>query len=105
MRGEAEEWHPERWLQGVADPIRLAILRILGAVEQATAGDLARLCQASRRTLERHLEAMVAIGIVEEKRGESDGLRTGRPPTSFSLSPPIQDSVRELLNLRASGQR
>jgi hypothetical protein len=40
---------------------------------------------------------MVAIGLVEEYPGESDGIRTGRPPTRFCLSPPVQKSVREVL--------
>lgn len=87
----------ERWLHAVADPIRLGVIRTLHEAEHATAGELARRCQASRRTLERHLEAMITSGLVEEKPGESDGMQIGRPAARFYLAPSVQNSVRRLL--------
>lgn len=92
-----DSWPVERWLSGVADPVKLAVLRILSEAGRATAAELVRGCQTSRRTLERHLEAMITLGLVEERPGETDGLTTGRPPTRFSLAPPVRASVQELL--------
>lgn len=92
-----DSWPVERWLSGVADPVRLAVLRILSEAGRATAAELVRGCQTSRRTLERHLEAMITLGLVEELPGETDGLTTGRPPTRFSLAPQVRASVHGLL--------
>jgi predicted ArsR family transcriptional regulator len=92
-------WRPAEWLQGIADPVRLGVLRGLTEAERATAAELARHCEASGPTLRRHLAAMVALGLVTEENGESDGATTGRPAARFSLPPPVRESVREILAL------
>ena len=85
-----------RWLYGVADPVRLGVLRGLTAVERATATELAARCQASMPTLRRHLDALVAIGLIEQRAGESDGETAGRPAAQFSLSPQLRASVESV---------
>jgi predicted ArsR family transcriptional regulator len=65
------------WLHGIADPVRLGVLRGLAGVEQATAAELAARCQASLPTLRRHLDALVAVGLIEQEAGESDGRDDG----------------------------
>ncbi|HEX4463033.1 MAG TPA: helix-turn-helix transcriptional regulator [Solirubrobacterales bacterium] len=82
------------WLDGIADPVRLQILRSLSKVPEATASELADLSPASYRTLRRHLEALETLDVVRSHPGTSDGERSGRPATRFSLSPDVRDSVR-----------
>jgi DNA-binding transcriptional ArsR family regulator len=89
------------WLDGVADPVRLHILRSLSQVAEATAANLTYCSQASHQTLRRHLEALVTLGVIEERQGESDGETPGRPATRFRLPPEVRRSVRAVLG--ASG--
>ncbi len=87
-----------RWLAVVADPIKLHIVSALSEVDFATAADLARDGQASNQTLRRHLEALVALGVISERAGQSDGETPGRPAARFTLPPAIRESVRSVLN-------
>lgn len=83
-----------KWLEVVADPVRLGILRSLSDVAEATTSDLAARGQASSQTLRRHLEALVSVGVVREHPAESDGETPGRPAARFSLSSEMRQSVR-----------
>ena len=95
MRSIAPEARQRRsWLEAIADPIRLQILRSLSHMSDASAADLATYGQASSQTMRRHLEAMVAIGVIRERAGESDGQTPGRPASRFSLHPDVRESVR-----------
>lgn len=85
------------WLEGVADPVRLGILRSLSQVPQATASDLATWGEASSQTLRRHLDALVALGVIEEHPAESDGETPGRPAARYSLPRGVRESVRAAL--------
>lgn len=82
------------WIDFVADPVRLQILRSLSEVTEATAADLALWGQSSNQTLRRHLEALVTLGVIRERAGESDGQTPGRPAARFSLSADVRESVR-----------
>jgi DNA-binding transcriptional ArsR family regulator len=82
------------WLEEVADPIRLGILRSLSQVTEATTADLATWGQASSQTLRRHLEALVSVGVIREHPAISDGETPGRPAARFSLSKEVRESVR-----------
>lgn len=82
------------WLDTVGDPIRLHILRPLSQVPEAAAPDLASWGQASGQTLRRHLDALVVLGVIEERPGASDGATPGRPAARFSLSPDLRDEVQ-----------
>lgn len=87
------------WLAGIADPVRLYILCALSEMGEATAADLAAEGQASPQTLRRHLEALVALGVIRERPGESDGETPGRPPARFSLPADVRQGVRAALGI------
>jgi DNA-binding transcriptional ArsR family regulator len=92
---ESSKWGTELspgWLAMVADPTRLHILRSLSDVEEATAADL-RQASASNQTLRRHLDALVSVGLIDERPGQSDGETPGRPAARFSLDPGVRMSV------------
>lgn len=91
------EIHRANWLDVVADPVRLRILRTLSQVVDATASDLAASCQTSNQTLRRHLEALIAFSVIDERPGKSDGETPGRPPARFSLPSDIRNNVRSVL--------
>jgi Fic family protein len=63
----------QEWLEVIADPVRLYILRTLSSVSDATVAELIALGSASNPTLRRHLEDLVAVGVIQESPGESDG--------------------------------
>jgi predicted ArsR family transcriptional regulator len=86
------------WLDVVADPVRLQILRHLSQVSEATASELTTRNQASYQTLRRHLEVLEAFGVIEARPGQSDGETSGRPATRFSLSPEVRESVRSVFD-------
>lgn len=95
MRSSSLQTRERRsWLEAVADPIRLQIVRSLSHMSEASAADLAISGQASCQTMRRHLDAMVAIGVIRERAGESDGQTPGRPASRFSLHPEVRESVR-----------
>ena len=80
------------WLDVIADPVRLQILRTLSQVTEATASELAARSQASYQTLRRHLEALEAVDVIRARPGESDGETSGRPAARFRLSPDVRES-------------
>jgi DNA-binding transcriptional ArsR family regulator len=86
-----------RWLEVIADPIRLGILRSLSQVSEATTADLASWGQASSQTLRRHLDALVSVGVILEHPARSDGETPGRPAARFSLPAEMRESVRSVL--------
>jgi len=85
------------WLDVVADPVRLQILRTLARVGDASASELADRSPASYRTLRRHLEALEAMRVIESRPGVSDGRRAGRPAVRFHLAPAVRESVSSIL--------
>ena len=90
------------WLDVVADPVRLQILRTLSRVPDATASELAASSPASYQTLRRHLEALEAFGVIRTRAGVSDGETAGRPAARFSLDPEMRESVRSAIGDRAT---
>lgn len=88
---------PKSWLDVIADPVRLQIVRSLSRVDEATASELAAESPASYQTLRRHLEALEAFGVIRTRPGVSDGERSGRPATRFSLSPAVHESVHAVI--------
>jgi predicted ArsR family transcriptional regulator len=91
--------HGPHWLEVVADPVRLQILRSLSRVPDATAAELADRSPASHQTLRRHLEALAALGVIRSRPGASDGETSGRPPARFSLTPDVRESIRSVLDV------
>lgn len=84
-------------LAGIADPIRLGLVRCLAERREATAAELSGRCKASGPTVRRHLEALVSSGIVAEAVGVSDGATPGRPAARFSLRPEAREGLARLL--------
>ena len=89
-------------LHGIADPVRLGLVRCLAEREEATAAELSGQCQASGPTIRRHLEALVTTGIVVEAAGASDGATPGRPAARFSLQPEARASLVSLFGSSAA---
>jgi DNA-binding transcriptional ArsR family regulator len=85
-----------RWLAGVADPVRLHILHALYVRVEATASDLGGLGGTSGPTLRRHLDALLALGLIRQIPGRSDGETPGRPPCRFRLSPEVREGLDAL---------
>lgn len=81
------------WLDVIADPVRLQIVRSLSRVPDSTASELAARNKASYQTLRRHLDALQASGVIQARPGKSDGETSGRPATRFSLAPGVRESV------------
>lgn len=88
-------------LDGIADPVRLGLVRCLAERREATAAELSGRCQASGATTRRHLEALVNSGIVVEAAGATDGATPGRPAARFSLRPEARESLVAVLGLIA----
>lgn len=84
------------WLDAIADPTRLHILRALIDLPDATITDLL-VDWASSQTLRRHLDALVTTGVIDEKPGQSDGETPGRPAARFSLVPEIRADLSAVL--------
>jgi predicted ArsR family transcriptional regulator len=87
------------WLDVLTDPVRLGILRTLSQKGVARTADLMSSTHTSERTLRRHLDALVAVGVVRELRGESDGQTPGRPASRFALEARIQERAEALFTL------
>jgi DNA-binding transcriptional ArsR family regulator len=90
---------PLGWLQGIADPVRLQILEVLSGVRDASVTELLAPGSMSGQTVRRHLEDLIAVGIVEERPGESDGTTPGRPAARFRLRPELRSSVRSVFEV------
>jgi predicted ArsR family transcriptional regulator len=90
----SRERQQAHWLDVVAEPVRLQILRALSQVRDATASELATHSPASYQTLRRHLEALEAFGVIQAQPGVSDGETSGRPAARFSLAPGVRESIR-----------
>ena len=87
------------WLTVLSDPVRLNLLCCLCEVEAATAGELAPRAHIGERTTRRHLEALVGLGLTDERRGQSDGETPGRPAASYALSAAARQRVLALFEL------
>lgn len=85
------------WLDAVAEPTRLYILRCLLDVPEATVTDLVVGC-SSAQTLRRHLEALVSTGLIYERPGESDGETPGRPAARFMIVPEVREGLVAVLS-------
>jgi predicted ArsR family transcriptional regulator len=92
--------HPS-WLAVLSDPVRIGLVHSLAERSAATAAELAVETHASERTVQRHLAALAAAGVVRELGGEGDGESPGRPAARFSLEEPARGSARELLAVLA----
>jgi predicted ArsR family transcriptional regulator len=83
------------WASVLADPIRLTVLRLLHRLGTADVRELAARAHTSNRTLRRHLEALVALGLVHQVDPERDSLKPGRPATQFLLDPQAREDLTQ----------
>jgi DNA-binding transcriptional ArsR family regulator len=72
------------WLEAVANPIRLRIVRYLSERESASLDELSKAVSAQRNTVRAHLRALMGAGVVARLPGQSDG-SLGRPPALYRL--------------------
>ena len=84
------------WLDAIAEPTRLYILRALLRVPDATVAEL-MASRTSAQTLRRHLDALVSTGVIAEYAGESDGETPGRPAARFRLVPEVREGLSLLI--------
>jgi predicted ArsR family transcriptional regulator len=75
---------PKSLFELVADPVRLALLRVLADREQASLAELADGAAVHPNTVRRHLEGLEDEGAVE--RVSSADPRRGRPRVYFRLA-------------------
>jgi predicted ArsR family transcriptional regulator len=97
MSSAPDETKPSRspgWLLGIAGATRLQLITHLSDADVLTIGQLAERCHLSRATVERHLSALVALGAIEARPGESDGESKGRPAARFRLDPGLRRKFR-----------
>ena len=80
----------------LSDPVRLAILQALAETDEATASELMGRGHVSYRAVHRHLDALVAVGIVRELESEGGGEAPGRPARRFSLEPSVARRAKAL---------
>jgi len=73
------------WLEALADPIRLGIVRYLARNGSAARGELAKAVSAAPETVRRHLVSLESAGVVELLPPEATGAR-GRPPIRYTLA-------------------
>jgi predicted ArsR family transcriptional regulator len=87
------------WLEVLTDPIRLRVMLALSTTGKGSAAELAQSCHASERTVKRHLDALLALGLIRQLRNEPGSDRRGRPPTRFILDSAVRDDAREVFSL------
>jgi predicted ArsR family transcriptional regulator len=68
-------------------------------VSEATVTELIARGPASEQTLRRHPDNLVAVGVIQERPGKSDGETPGRPASRFSLRAEVRESVRSVLRV------
>lgn len=83
----------------ITDPVRLSLVRALLELRIASAAELSRHSHTSDRSVRRHLEALVALGLAHRVEGMCDGLTTGRPAERFTLEPAAQEQTAALFEL------
>lgn len=87
------------WVAILSDPARLSLLHGLCQLEAATIVELRKMCHTSDPTVRRHLEALVALGLVREEPAERDRITSGRPPKRFVLAADAADRLCALFRL------
>jgi predicted ArsR family transcriptional regulator len=99
MLGVSQDPIDPSWIAVLTDPVRLVVLRSLCRLGAATISELSRYSHTSDRTTRRHLEALVALGVAHEHRGQRDGITPGRPATRFAIDADAREQVTALFEL------
>jgi predicted ArsR family transcriptional regulator len=90
--------HPS-WIEVLSDPVRLNLLFLLSTHGKATAAELAARSPASERTVRRHLDGLVALGLAVETQGKSDGETAGRPAGRYLLERRVRPRLARLFKV------
>lgn len=90
--------HPS-WHEVMTDAVRLDVLFALTSVGSGSAGEIAQCCHASERTVKRHLQALVALGVARVGASGRDGERPGRPPTRYVIDGAVRKRAERLFQL------
>jgi predicted ArsR family transcriptional regulator len=101
MGGRYEhDWCAMGWLEAVADPVRLGIVRHLAQHGPATLNELADAVGAVPETVRRHIMYLVQGGVVEGLGRHPDGETRGRPAVRYRLTEETLASLRGSAQLR-----
>lgn len=90
--------HPS-WLGILSDPVRLAVVAALCGVREANVTQISGDTHVSERTVRRHLNALIELGLAYEQQGRNDDLLSGRPATRFALDGSARARVIPLFDL------
>jgi predicted ArsR family transcriptional regulator len=93
----ADRVHPS-WLDVLTDPVRLDVLLALSAARAGSAAEIACMCHASERTVKRHLDTLVVLGLARVGRPRGDE-RSGRTPRRFVLDAAVKERTDALVEL------
>jgi predicted ArsR family transcriptional regulator len=96
-RPMSDRVHPS-WLDVLTDPVRLDVLLALSSLRAGSAAEVARMCHASERTVKRHLDVLVTLGLAKEGTPRGDE-RYGRPPRRFVLDAAVRERTDALVEL------
>jgi ArsR family transcriptional regulator len=77
-------------LQALADPTRLAIVRLLATQGEAAAGDFTACCEVAQPTISHHLKVLRRAGVVASHR-QGTSIR-------YRLRPQATQALARLLN-------
>jgi predicted ArsR family transcriptional regulator len=81
------------WLDAVADPVRLGIVRHLAGADAASLNELASAVAASPETIRRHIRHLEHAGVVEALPRQPDGEMRGRPPVRYRLAVALTETA------------
>jgi DNA-binding transcriptional ArsR family regulator len=84
------------WLEAIADPIRLGIVRELSRRSDASLNELAHAVTAAPETIRRHVRQLERAGVVTALPRMPDGESRGRPPVRYRLASPPDSEARAL---------
>jgi DNA-binding transcriptional ArsR family regulator len=84
------------WLEAIADPIRLGIVRELSRRPDASLNELAHAVTAAPETIRRHVRQLERAGVVTALPRMPDGESRGRPPVRYRLASPPDREARAL---------
>jgi DNA-binding transcriptional ArsR family regulator len=84
------------WLDAIADPIRLGIVRELSRRPYASLNELAEAVSAAPETIRRHVRQLERAGVVNALPRVPDGESRGRPPVRYRLASPPESAARAL---------
>ena len=90
------------WLEAIADPIRLGIVRELSRHPEASLNELAEAVTAAPETIRRHVRQLERAGVVEALPRAPDGESRGRPPVRYRLTTPPENSEALALGLTST---